>query len=254
LIKHLSENQIFVFGSNLAGRHGRGAAKQAVDSFGAVYGQAVGLQGKTYAIPTKDKKLQTLPLGTIGKYVLDFLKFAGEHSELEFLLTKIGCGLAGYPEELIKPLFYRAPENIVLPDGWERNDMLKGKVLLVAGSRSITDKDKIYKALSDKITEDTVILSGGADGVDSIAEQYTTDNGIDVVVLKAPWSVLNTPFKRVRTTKSGYTYNASAGYFRNVWMGVNCDEAVVFWDGKSPGTRHMLDLLKIFEIEACLCQ
>lgn len=106
---------IFVFGSNLAGRHGKGAAKWALDRFGAKYGQGEGLQGTSYAIPTKDRNIQTLPHRRIRVHVLRFLKFAREHPELNFQLTPIGCGLAGYAPEQIAPLFADAPDNVLQP-------------------------------------------------------------------------------------------------------------------------------------------
>lgn len=112
---------IFVFGSNLDGRHGKGAALCARNNHGAIYGQGVGLQGNSYAIPTKDKYLKTLSLDKIKPYVDDFLKFASEHPELEFEVTKIGCGLAGYKEIDISPMFESAPRNCHLPDWWRKN-------------------------------------------------------------------------------------------------------------------------------------
>jgi hypothetical protein len=106
---------IFVFGSNLAGRHGRGAALYAVQYKGAKYGQGVGRQGDSYAIPTKDMYIRTLPLATIEQYVRDFIKYASDSDE-EFQITPIGCGLAGYSYEEIAPFFADAPDNCILPD------------------------------------------------------------------------------------------------------------------------------------------
>lgn len=111
---------IFVFGSNLAGRHGRGAAATARKHCGAVYGVGVGRTGTAYAIPTKDHWLNVLPLDTIALHVSDFLTYAREHPELHFYVTKIGCGLAGYKETDIAPLFKGAPDNCGLPNGWQR--------------------------------------------------------------------------------------------------------------------------------------
>ena len=111
---------IFVFGSNLAGRHGAGAAKEALLHWGAIHGQGEGPQGQSYALPTKDADIQTLPLKEIRKYVGQFAAFVNAHPELTFLITKIGCGLAGYKEEQIEPLFEGAPDNCVLPIGWWR--------------------------------------------------------------------------------------------------------------------------------------
>lgn len=110
--------QIFVFGSNLAGRHGRGSAYAAKKYWGARNGVGVGLAGNSYAIPTKDEKLNVLPLSKIRKYVNEFLVFAVNNQDCIFTVVKIGCGLAGYKEEDIKPLFQNAPWNCKLPKGW----------------------------------------------------------------------------------------------------------------------------------------
>ena len=117
-ITELKPNQVFVFGSNLAGIHGAGAALQAIQ-FGAVRGVGVGLCGQTYAIPTKDKYINTLPLSGIRKYVDEFIRCA-LHSELEFLVTPIGCGLAGYEPKDIAPMFKDCLDldNVFLPKGF----------------------------------------------------------------------------------------------------------------------------------------
>jgi hypothetical protein len=107
---------IFVFGSNLAGRHGKGAALYARDHHGAVYGQGIGLQGSSYAIPTKDAQLRTLPLDDVGRHVDEFKAFAASRLDLVFQVTAIGCGLAGYTPADIAPLFRGAPRNCTLPE------------------------------------------------------------------------------------------------------------------------------------------
>jgi len=109
------DRRVFVFGSNLAGRHGRGAAKDAVMHHGARYGQAEGHQGSSYGIPTKDRLLRTLPLDAIRRHVDTFLVFAHAHPELTFRVTAIGCGLAGYTPPDIAPMFATAPANCQLP-------------------------------------------------------------------------------------------------------------------------------------------
>lgn len=111
---------IFVFGSNLAGRHGKGAALYAKQHHGAVYGVGVGRTGDSYAIPTKDHNIRTLPLHYIEEYVHQFLAYAKSHPNLQFQVTKIGCGLAGYSEGQISPMFVDAPENCRLPEGWHK--------------------------------------------------------------------------------------------------------------------------------------
>ena len=110
---------IFVFGSNLAGRHGKGAAKYALEKCGAQYGIPVGLQGQSYAIPTKDETLRTLDLSVIQFYVEEFLTFARSHTEFEFYVTAIGTGLAGYRHIDIAPMFADAPVNCQLPVEWK---------------------------------------------------------------------------------------------------------------------------------------
>lgn len=112
-ISHLQPNEIFVFGSNLAGWHGGGAARFAYEQFGAIWGQGVGLQGQSYAIPTMQGGIEA-----IRPYVDDFMTFAQAHREYSFLVTPIGCGIAGFREEEIAPLFKAALgiDNIVLPE------------------------------------------------------------------------------------------------------------------------------------------
>ena len=117
-ITHLEPNQIFTYGANAAGIHGAGAAKLAL-RWGAKMGQ-YGLVGQTYGIPTKNKKIQTLPLDKIQVHVHDFLALAFSHPEYEFLVTKIGCGLALYEPKDIAPLFKIIKtgvfENVILPE------------------------------------------------------------------------------------------------------------------------------------------
>ena len=114
-ITELAENEIFVFGSNLAGAHGGGAALLAYRQFGAVWGKGVGMHGRTYAIPTMQGGVKT-----IKPYVDEFIRFAKEHPWLTFLVTRIGCGIAGFQDRDIAPLFKAAinVDNIILPKGF----------------------------------------------------------------------------------------------------------------------------------------
>lgn len=112
---------VFVFGSNLAGRHGKGAALFARQYHGAIYGQGLGRQGDSYAIPTKDRTIRSLPLAEIKKYVEVFLDYARAHPKTQFFVTRIGCGLAGYRDDQIGPMFVNAPSNCILPTGWGSN-------------------------------------------------------------------------------------------------------------------------------------
>lgn len=106
---------VFVFGSNEAGRHGKGAALFAVQERGAVLGQGMGRQGNSYAIPTKDAALRPLPLQAIAVYVRAFVAYALAHHDTTFELTRVGCGLAGYTPAHIAPLFAGVPDNVLLP-------------------------------------------------------------------------------------------------------------------------------------------
>lgn len=117
-ITSLKDGEIFVFGSNERGGHGRGAAYQAM-KWGAKWGQASGLQGRTYGIPTKDKYIKSsLSVKEIDSYVKEFISFAKSNPHLTFLVTEIGCGLAKHSPKDIAPLFSEAINinNVHLPD------------------------------------------------------------------------------------------------------------------------------------------
>ena len=112
-ISYVENNEIFVFGSNLKGLHGGGAARIAYKMFGAEWGKGVGMQGKCYAIPTMHGGVEV-----IKPYVEDFIEFTLSHKEYTFLVTRIGCGIAGFSANEIAPLFAKAIEieNILLPE------------------------------------------------------------------------------------------------------------------------------------------
>ena len=113
-IEELDDGEVFVFGSNGFGAHNGGAAAMAVAKFGAVYGQAEGLQGQSYAINTMDG------FEVMAEQVARFIEFAKEHPELKFLVTEIGCGIAGYTPKDVAPLFKNIPENVVLPKAFQK--------------------------------------------------------------------------------------------------------------------------------------
>jgi len=112
MINKLNDNQIFVFGSNLNGFHSGGAAKQALQEFGAVFGQGEGLQGKSYAFPTLDEDMNKIDTIRLLQYVANLYKCARENPEKEFILTEVGTGIAGYDYEYMKSLFVQLPKNI----------------------------------------------------------------------------------------------------------------------------------------------
>ena len=112
MIKSLEPNEVFVFGSNLGGFHAGGAARAAFNNFGAVWGQGVGLQGQSYAIPTMHGGVDA-----IRPYVDEFIQFAQSRPDLYFYVTRIGCGIAGFRDEQMAPLFAAALplDNVALP-------------------------------------------------------------------------------------------------------------------------------------------
>jgi len=112
MVRDLKSHQVFVFGSNLHGRHAGGAAQQAHKDFGAAWGIGVGLTGQCYAIPTMEG------IDSLKLYVEQFNQVATMLPDVEFLLTKLGCGIAGYDEMDIAPLFKSSPANVVKPIGW----------------------------------------------------------------------------------------------------------------------------------------
>lgn len=111
-IKVLEDNQVYVFGSNLAGAHGGGAARYAYEHFEAEWGVGVGPTGRCYAIPTMQGGVDT-----IRPYVEQFIEYARQNTAIVFLVTKIGCGIAGFTCREIAPLFKSAlgMENVALP-------------------------------------------------------------------------------------------------------------------------------------------
>ncbi|MFJ4045011.1 hypothetical protein ACIPV2_04600 [Microbacterium sp. NPDC089987] len=108
----LRPDEVFVFGSNAAGQHGGGAARVAYEKFGAVWGEGHGLHGQSYAIDTMSG------LGVLAREARAFVEFAAEHPDLRFLLTPVGCGIAGYTPEQVAPLFAGVPDNVAVPSSF----------------------------------------------------------------------------------------------------------------------------------------
>lgn len=114
------EKKIFVFGSNLAGVHGAGAARAAALYFGALRGVGVGFASpRSYAIPTKDYHIQTISLTLISFFVRQFANVTHEQPKMKFFVTRIGCGLAGYTDEQIAPMFAECNHNCDMPEEWK---------------------------------------------------------------------------------------------------------------------------------------
>ena len=124
------QQEILVFGSNLSGIHGAGAARYALQHHGAIMGQGMGLQGDSYALPTKGLKISFMPLEDIGRHVAAFIQFTKIRPDLNFRVTRVGCGLAGFKDTDIAPLFRDALplKNVRLPQGW-REFLITGEVV-----------------------------------------------------------------------------------------------------------------------------
>lgn len=122
LITRLEPNEVFVFGSNTSGQHGGGAARQAHLHFGARMGCGEGLTGQCYAFPTLNASLQQLPRRRLEEARDHLYWNCAQHPEKRFLLTKVGCGIAGYAEDRMRALFAEPPANLILPEDWNGAD------------------------------------------------------------------------------------------------------------------------------------
>lgn len=212
---------IFVFGSNLAGRHGAGAALYARQHHGAILGQGEGLQGDSYGIPTKDENIQTLPLSAIRKHVTDFLNFARARADMTFNVTPIGCGLAGYKPVQIASMFNLAPENVKLPEEFEA--YLPPKIA-VTGGRNYSNRKFVYTMLDSALEKfpNMTLVHGGATGADDLANDWAIENKIDVIIFEAEWDKLG----------------KAAGPIRNKQMAESNISFLIAFSGGS-GTNNM---------------
>jgi hypothetical protein len=222
---------VFTFGSDLAGRHGNGTALTAQRHYGASRDVPAGFSGQSYAIPTKDENLQTLPLDLVVRHIQVFVQYAIENPDKAFQVTRIGCGLAGYRDEDIAPHFFDAPANVLLPRRWEQifrpDNVFR---VVIAGSRGITDyahiKQTAFKMLEPKSkTHQIEIVSGDAPGVDKLGIRFAKELGLPLYRVPAHWKKWDKP----------------AGHLRNGVMGWMSDGLLAFWDGASPGTKGMIN-------------
>lgn len=232
-------NSIFVFGSNQAGRHGKGAAQFARRFHGAIAGQGEGAQGCSYAIPTKDASLRTLPLEAIAVSIGRFLGYAASNPNDTYRVARIGCGLAGYQDEQILMLFQARlplPANCQLPGVWLRRLNESLMRVIVAGGRDYGkaggEPERLYDDL-DRLRErhaerELEIVSGCARGADTLGERWAQERGVPVAHFPADWD----------------RYGKAAGFIRNRVMAWYGTHLVAYWDECSRGTRDMLDTAK----------
>jgi hypothetical protein len=241
--KFIFPESIFVFGSNTGGFHGKGAAQYARKYLEAEQGVGEGLTGHCYALPTvgyaQGKGLLKMSLDEIDFHVKRFIDFAKSNPDLNFQLTQVGCGLAGYSIDEILPLFlnHGIPNNVFLSYTWDKHihTVIKDRVI-VAGGRDFDDWELLSSTLDSLILrpEHTVIVSGGAKGADSLGERYAEERGLDLVVMPAEW-------KR-------YQNRRSAGFIRNEKMAWFSNRLIAFWDGASSGTNHMIETARKYNI------
>ncbi len=223
---------VMVFGSNEAGRHGKGAALDAARHYGAEAGVGSGATGQAWALPTKDASLRTLPLTRVAQEVETLKVHAAQHPQTQFQVTRVGCGLAGYRDEEIAPLFEGAPRNMHLPGRWERmlNPAAVPRVV-VCGSRSFDDSgflDGCLNRLAERFKGPFEVVSGGARGADLLGEDFALAGGLPLSRFPALWR----------------SQGRAAGMRRNQTMAWYGTHVVAFWDGQSAGTRGMIDLAK----------
>ena len=175
---------IFVFGSNLAGRHGAGAALDARKNHGAIYGQGVGLQGNSYAVPTKDEHIKTLPYERIEVYVRDFIRFACQHPEHTFNVTPIGTGRARVPVDVMKRMFANAIglSNVNLPTLFKSSAKVMTKIGIVGSSKAGENNvGWLSDYLAELNPETDTVLSGDGTGVDKMIAREARAKGFNVI-------------------------------------------------------------------------
>lgn len=227
------EKMIFVFGSNLAGRHGKGAAKSASRFFGAKQGVGEGSMGQCYAIPTKDSNLNTLSLDAIFASVKRFVEEAERQPEKQFMVTRLGCGLASYSDLQMAKLFtsLSIPKNVILPGAWLACTTEKFVPrIIIAGSRGFKDYDLLKIKCSHILSryENVEIVSGTADGADQLGERFQQEMNFELVRFPAAWD----------------RFGKTAGWLRNAAMSWYATHLIAFWDHKSPGTKNMIAIAK----------
>lgn len=208
---------VFVFGSNTRGAHGRGAARTALKHFGAIGGQGEGLQGRSYAIPTKDDALHTLTITEVRDAVIRFLDFASSEPDTRFMVTRVGCGLAGFNDTDIAPLFENVPANVWLPRRWLQLLGAEDFRLLVSGATAMADSDLLTERLDlwlahKKDVPVTLVCDEREKGPGALAQSYAESHGHDVAVWPADWKV----------------FSRYAGFLRNHAMLWNSDAVALF--------------------------
>lgn len=249
------DGSVFVFGSNERGRHGKGAALHAARHFGAQEGVGVGLTGHSYAVPTKDRFIKTLPIPQILPYVRQLLRFADLNPQMTFAVTPIGTGLAGYPRDWIARLFAGHGNNVFFTE-WDfekRIPLIRTPHrVIVTGSKGMTDKTKVWPHL-DKLKRRweghppfEIVCAENSDA-GSLSVAWAKTNEHPVKVLHAPWFETKAPCATVLRNGTR-EYNASAAVVRDAWMAAYGTHLVVLRDSGPAETKTLLSLCSSPEV------
>lgn len=190
-----NSDYIFVFGSNLSGIHGASAALIAKNIYGAIQFNGIGKQGNSYAIPTKDKNIRTLPLDAIQKYVEQFKEYTLANPDKKFWITRVGCGLAGFKNSNISPFFRGCSSNCNFPLEWKHMIEETGSKILYAGIGSRETPASVLdaiRAIARRFGDMGYTLrSGGADGADTAFEEGCDETSGGEKEIWLPWKYFN---------------------------------------------------------------
>jgi len=224
------DQTIFVFGSNLLGVHGAGAARYARDYLLAEDGVGEGPTGRAYALPTKAAPINMLPpdMELLAAAVKRFLEYAHMHPEKTFQVTAVGCGLAGFSHAEVAPLFAGAPDNCLLPGVWlQLLERLPQPRVIIAGSRDIPE-EKALGIITDRLSKQKRwhVVSGTARGVDRAGEVYAERKRFPITCFSANWD----------------RFGKRAGLLRNQTMSWFGTHLLALWDGNSRGTANMIEV------------
>lgn len=235
-----TSKSIFVFGSNLAGIHGKGAARHAKEKWGAQQGVGEGLAGDCYALPTKDRDIRTLPIEAIKEHVNRFLDMARERMDLVFQVTRIGCGLAGYQDVEIAPLFKVRPPNVILPGVWLKMEEPDLQRLIVAGLHQCPDKAIAKAELDAMIKSQATLVSGCSNTASEAGHQVS-----DAFTMEDDWLVHQYAHPDVHAVTTfppqWKRFGTAAPTIRNQTISWYGTELLAFWDGQSPDVKNLID-------------
>lgn len=228
------EAWVWTFATSSNGMNTSESAKTAVRLFGASKQLSEGHSSQSFAIPILDNRGGLLPSIDAIAAVEQFLEYAHAHSDTQFYIDRLGFTQLGANESTIAALFHNAPSNVLIPRAWQNMKQNCERFrLIVAGSRGVTDYDRLATSLDimlrNKATSHAIeIVSGGARGVDLLGERYAAERGYHCTRIPAQWRRFGKP----------------AGYLRNGLMACYSDALLALWDGKSPGTKSMVEIAK----------